>query len=183
MSRFRRPATAILVLFTLWPTLAFGQAPRAGVVTTLEGNVTVTRVALPQPQPLKFKDDVFVNDKVTTGDKAIARMLLGGKAVVTVRERSSLMITEVPGKSTIDLEIGKIAMAVARDKMRPGESIEVRTPNAVAGVRGTVFLAEVIRATAQAGGGPPGGATRLFRFQGSGDNYLGGEQFTLAPHP
>jgi len=121
MSRFRRPAAAILAVATFWPTLVFGQAPKAGVVTTLEGNVTVTRVALPQPQPLKFKDDVFVNDKVTTGDKAIARMLLGGKAVVTVRERSSLTITEVPGKSTIDLDAGKIALAIAKDKMKPGE--------------------------------------------------------------
>src|SRR3989442_5701442 len=164
MSRFRRPAAAILAVATFWPTLVFRQAPRAGVVTTLEGNVTVTRVALPQPQPLKFKDDVFVNDKVTTGDKAIARMLLAGKAVVTVRERSSLTITEVPGKSTIDLDAGKIALAVARDKMRPGDSIEVRTSNAVAGVRGTVFITEVIRATAQAGGGPARGRTAVFAF-------------------
>src|SRR5437870_2555046 len=149
MSRFRRPAAAILAVATFWPTLVFGQAPRAGVVTTLEGNVTVTRVALPQPQPLRFKDDVFVNDKVTTGDKAIARMLLGGKALVTVRERSSLTITEIPGKSTIDLDAGKIALAVAKDKMKPGESIEIRTQNAVAGVRGTVVVAEVSRATAQ----------------------------------
>ena len=40
-------------------------------------------------------------------------MLLGGKAVVTVRERSSLTITETLGKATIDLESGKIALAVA----------------------------------------------------------------------
>ena len=149
MLKLRRAAPALVVLFTLWPTLVFGQAPRAGVVTTLEGNVTVTRAALPQPQPLKFKDDVFQNDKITTGDKAIARMLLGGKALVTVRERSSLTITEIPGKSTIDLDAGKIALAVAKDKMKPGESIEIRTQNAVAGVRGTVVVAEVSRPTAQ----------------------------------
>jgi len=166
MSRFRRPAAAILAVATFWPTLVFGQAPKAGVVTTLEGNVTVTRVALPQPQPLKFKDDVFVNDKVTTGDKAIARMLLGGKAVVTVRERSSLTITEVPGKSTIDLDAGKIALAIAKDKMKPGESIEIRTQNAVAGVRGTVVVAEVSRATAQVGGAAPALTTSFYILRG-----------------
>src|SRR3989454_3360486 len=166
MSRFRRPAAAILAVATFWPTLVFGQAPRAGVVTTLEGNVTVTRVALPQPQPLKFKDDVFVNDKVTTGDKAIARMLLAGKAVVTVRERSSLTITEVPGKSTIDLDAGKIALAIAKDKMKPGESIEIRTQNAVAGVRGTVVVAEVSRATAQVGGAAPTLTTSFYILRG-----------------
>src|SRR5437879_2721314 len=169
MSRFRRPAAAILAVATFWPTLVFGQAPRAGVVTTLEGNVTVTRVALPQPQPLRFKDDVFVNDKVTTGDKAIARMLLGGKAVVTVRERSSLTITEVPGKSTIDLDAGKIALAIAKDKMKPGESIEIRTQNAVAGVRGTVVVAEVSRATAQVGGAAPTLTSSFYILRGQID--------------
>ena len=29
--------------------------------------------------------------------------------------------------------------------MRPGESVEIRTPNAVAGIRGTVVIAEVTR--------------------------------------
>src|SRR2546425_721025 len=169
MSRFRRPAAAIVAVATFWPTLVFGQAPRAGVVTTLEGNVTVTRVALPQPQPLRFKDDVFVNDKVTTGDKAIARMLLGGKAVVTVRERSSLTITEVPGKSTIDLDAGKIALAIAKDKMKPGESIEIRTQNAVAGVRGTVVVAEVSRATAQVGGAAPTLTSSFYILRGQID--------------
>jgi len=142
-----RPAAVLVSVIVLSPSLTFAQGTKAGVVTTLEGNVTVTRVSL-APQALKFKDDVFVNDKVTTGDQSIARMLLGGKAVVTVRERSTLTITEVPGKATIDLEAGKIALAVAKEKMRPGELIEIRAANAVAGVRGTVVVAEVSSATA-----------------------------------
>src|SRR5213594_1442609 len=154
MLNLLRPAAVLIALATLDSSLASAQAAKAGVVTTLEGNVTVTRVTL-APQPLNFKDDVFVNDKVTTGDQSIARMLLGGKAVVTVRERSTLTITEVPGKATIELEAGKIALAVAKDKMKAGESIEVRTANAVAGVRGTVLVAEVSRATAQVGGPLP----------------------------
>ena len=96
MSRFRRPAAATLFLFTLWPTLAFVQAPRAGVVTTLEGNVTVTRVALPQPQPLEFKDDVVVSDKVTTGDKAIARPRNG-----------SVEMSPTPSSSDNSMEAGR----------------------------------------------------------------------------
>jgi len=132
MLKLLRPAAVLITLATLYPSITLAQATKAGVVTTLEGNVTVTRVTL-APQALKFRDDVFVNDKVTTGDQSIARMLLGGKAVVTVRERSTLTITEVPGKATIDLEAGKIALAVAKEKMRPGELIEIRAANAVAG--------------------------------------------------
>lgn len=165
MSNMFGVAAILTLSCTLWPTLASAQASKAGVVTTLEGNVTVTRVSLP-PQPLKFKDDVFIDDKITTGDRSMARMLLGGKAVVTVREHSSLKITEVPGKATIELQSGKIALAVAKEKMQPGESIELRTGNAVAGVRGTVVVAEVSRATAQVGGGGAALVTTFFVLRG-----------------
>lgn len=154
MQRFRRASVALLVLGTLWPGLVAAQPPRAGIVTTLEGTATATRVVLPQPVPLKFKDDVFLQDRITTAEQSLVRLLLGGKAIVTVRERSSLTITEVPGRSTIDLQSGKIGLAVARDRMRPGEVIDIKTPNAIAAVRGTVVIAEVVPArTAQVGGG------------------------------
>lgn len=159
----------LLLLLGVWPAFAHAQAARAGVVTTLEGNVTATRAALPQPVALKFKDDVLLQDRITTGDQSLARLLLGGKAVVTIRERSTLTITEVPGRSTIELTSGKIAMAVAQEKMRPGESVEVRTPNAVAGVRGTVFVVEVTRTTAQLGDGPGGVTTNIYSMRGTVD--------------
>lgn len=181
LPRFRRPAIALAVLLHLAPSVAFGQASKAGVVTTLEGNVTVTSASLPQPRPLKFKDDVFVNDRVVTGDRSIARMLLGGKAVVTVRERSALTITEVPGKSTITLDSGKIAVAVAREKVKPGEEIEVRTPNAVAGVRGTVFVAEVTQATASLDASQNAFTSSFYGFVGVVTIRIGGQVFTLNP--
>jgi hypothetical protein len=149
-------------------------------VTTLQGSATAARTALPQPVALKFKDDVFQNDRIVTGDQSIVRLLLGGKAVVTVRERSSLTITEVPGKSTIDLDVGKIAVAVAKERMRPGESIEVKTPNAVAAVRGTVFIIEVIRASASADVAQNGVTTNAYGFAGSFlMNFLSGEIFNV----
>src|SRR5436853_5967264 len=146
----KRALAGFLVAVLAAPSAVLAQTtPKAGVVTVVEGNVTARRVALPDAVPLKFKDDVLVQDTVTTGDQSLARMLLGGKAVVTVRERSVLTITEVPGRSTIDLQSGKFALAVAREKMAPGEEIQIRTPNAVAGVRGTVVVTEVERQGAQ----------------------------------
>ncbi|HEX5815311.1 MAG TPA: FecR family protein [Methylomirabilota bacterium] len=114
---------------------------RVGVATTVIGPVTVARASMP-PAALKFKDDILLRDRVTTGDNAITRILLGGKVVVTARERSTLTITEVPGLSTIDLTSGRIAVAVDKTRMKPGERVEIRTPNAIAGVRGTVLIVE-----------------------------------------
>src|SRR5437867_3275131 len=116
---------------------------RVGMVTTIEGLATVARVALPEPQLLKFKDDLFLRDRITTGERSLVRVLLGGKATVTARERSVLTITEVPGVATINLGAGRIAVAVAKGLMKPGEVIEIKTPNAVTAIRGTVVIAEV----------------------------------------
>lgn len=123
-----------------------------GVITTLSGSASVARAALPAPQPLRFKDDVFLRDRISTAEKSIARVLLGGKALVTVRELSTLTITEETSRSTVDLTSGKIAMGVLRQRMRPGEVIEIRTPNAIAAIRGTVLVVELIREPGAAGG-------------------------------
>jgi hypothetical protein len=51
MRAFRRPSIAVLVLLNLWPGLAFGQAPKAGVISTLQGTVTAARAATPGAPP------------------------------------------------------------------------------------------------------------------------------------
>src|SRR5688572_22500141 len=79
------------------------QALKAGVVTTVQGTATVARATAPEPTPLKFRDDVFVQDRITTGEQSVARILLGGKAVVTVRERSELTISETATTSTLEV--------------------------------------------------------------------------------
>jgi hypothetical protein len=137
--------TLALALSAAVTSPAWGQE-RVGVVTTAIGPVTVTRSSRAEA-PLKFKDDIFLRDRVTTGANAMTRILMGGKVVVTARERSTLTITEVPGLSTIDLTSGRIAVAVDKTRMTPGEQVDVRTPNAIAGVRGTVLIVEAQRYT------------------------------------
>jgi hypothetical protein len=155
-----------LGLLVLAPALASAQSRGVGVVTTLSGHATVARPTLPQPQPLRFKDDVFERDRIRTGEKSIVRVLMGGKALITVRELSELTITEAPGRSTVNLVSGKVALGVVKDRMRPGESIEVRTPNAIAAVRGTVFAVEIIRASASSHGGPVPVRTNVYVMRG-----------------
>jgi hypothetical protein len=133
----------------LLPATAPAQTSRAGVVTTLQGTATVARTSTPEPRPLKFRDDVFVQDRITTGEESVARILLGGKAVVTIRERSNLTITETATSSTIEMSSGKIALSVDKSRVKPGESVEIKTPNAVAAIRGTIVVAEVDPPSAQ----------------------------------
>lgn len=147
--------TPLALLLAVCPGAALAQTGRGvGVVTTLAGTVTVARASLPDPLPLRFKDDVFVRDHIATAEKSVVRVLLGGKALVTVRELSSLIIKEETGRSTVDLASGKIAMGVVRQRMRPGEVIEIRTPNAIASIRGTVLAVELIPAPGGTAGSP-----------------------------
>ena len=110
-----------------------------GVVTTLDGRATVARPALTAPLALKFKDDVFGRDRISTQEHSLVRVLMGGKAILTVRELSEVTISEEPGRAVVTLPSGKVVLAVAKQRMRPGESIEIRTPNAVAAVRGSIL--------------------------------------------
>jgi len=181
MTRVSRIVAALSLIVGLLPGSVSAQAAKAGVVTTLEGNVTAARMTSAQPVALKFKDDVFVNDRVVTGDRSLARLLLGGKAVVTVRERSALTITELPGRSTVDLDSGKVAVVVAKDRMQPGEQIEVKTPNAVAAVRGTVFIAEVVRATAGADSAQAGLTANFYVLAGTVAVTSGPQTLAVGP--
>lgn len=158
MKRVKR-FVPVLLLLAVWPAHVAAQtggdsSRNVGVVTTLAGNATVARASLSTPQALRFKDDVFLRDRISTAERSIVRVLLGGKALVTVRELSALTITEDTGRSTVDLSSGKIAMGVLRQRMRPGEVIEIRTPNAIAAIRGTVLVVELIPEPGGSAGAP-----------------------------
>jgi FecR-like protein len=127
---------------------------RAGVVTALQGAATVTHASLPEPVPLARRDAVYLRDRIATRERSLAQLLLGGKALVTVREWSTLTVNDVPRTATVELGVGRLAIAVAKDKMRSGDTVEIKTPNCVVAIRGTVVVAEVTQAPSQ--GATPG---------------------------
>lgn len=141
MTRWTAAAVlAVILVATHHPVPAAAQTSEAvGVVTTLDGRASVARPALTAPLALKFKDDVFGRDRISTQENSLVRVLLGGKAILTVRELSQVTISEEPGRAVVTLPSGKVVLAVAKQRMRPGESVEIRTPNAVAAVRGSIL--------------------------------------------
>src|SRR5215813_6614855 len=65
---------------------AAAQTTPVGIVTTLQGQATVAHVASSSTLPLKFKDSIFERDRINTAENSIVKVLMGGRAVVTVRE-------------------------------------------------------------------------------------------------
>jgi hypothetical protein len=156
------------------PVLASAQSDgSAGVVTTVNGDATLVRaMAVAPPVSLRMRDEIFARDRIQTQERSLVRVLLGGKALITVRELSVLTVTEEAGRVTVDLQSGKVGVAVVKARMRPGEVIEIRSPNATAAVRGTVFVVEVDpMQPGQPGqsGGTPTTTTRVHLFHGALD--------------
>src|SRR3990170_1466589 len=149
MVRFTSPAliAAALSLVFSAPNSVDGQQPAPGVVTAVQGQAQLTRPALAKPALLRQKDDIMLRDVVDTREKSMARMLFGGKATVTLRELSRFEVREetLPGgatRSTVELNSGAILVNVARQLMKPGDEVIIRTNNAVAAVRGSMIYAE-----------------------------------------
>src|SRR3990167_5049214 len=136
--------SSVLGLVLLIPLLTYAQQQPAGVVTGIQGQAQLSRPAA-TPTPLRFRDGVVIRDVVDTREKSLARILFGGRSTVTVRELSRLEVREelLPGgarRDVHDLSSGAILVNVARQLMRPGDEVVIRTPNAVAAIRGsTVF--------------------------------------------
>jgi hypothetical protein len=143
---YRRPVALVaLLVAAAQPIGASAQPSLAGVITLLQGPVTATRATVPEPVPLQHRDGVFADERIATGENGFARILLGGKAIVTMRERSTLQIAEELSTSTVVIGEGRVAVAVARELTKTGESIEVRTPTALAISRGAVVVAAVTK--------------------------------------
>lgn len=161
MRRIRRgwqvaAALALALVLICTATVQAASPEGAGVATAISGEVTVSHAVSPAPQALHFKDEVLYRDRISTAARSLARLLLGKKALVTVRELSELQLIDQAGTSTLHLVLGKIAIGVARQRMRPGEIVEIRTQNAVAAIRGTVVVAERLT--------PPGGSDPVTRL-------------------
>jgi hypothetical protein len=77
----------------------------------------------------------LLQDTITTANAGRIEMRLGGKMDVVVRERSTVTITQRLARSSLDLEAGQLTIQVQGEHMRPDESIDVRTPNAVVTLR------------------------------------------------
>jgi hypothetical protein len=173
---------------------ALAASPSAGTVTMVQGQATVDREA--ETLPLEFRDDIFLGDRIETAKRSRVRLLLGGRMLVTIRELSSVTITEEPGHSIVDVRAGTVGLEVASNLLGADESIEIRTPNATAALRGSVVIAEVTtpedvpvsRITAREAALPvtvswTGGAVPLESDHEIVVNGFGDEATVTPPHP
>lgn len=125
-------------------------AEKAGGVVALRGQVTVLHEGAGAREALRFKDDVFWKDEINTARQSGAKLLILRRSLLTLREESRVVLIEADfrdparGRSVLEMATGKIRALIQRGALGPGGVFEIRTPNAVAAVRGTDVVVNIV---------------------------------------
>lgn len=141
----------ILLLLTgaVHPYSAWGQAAdRIGTVLVVEGAAEGQTQGSPRWELLYFRDAIWFNDTVRTGDASKAKVLLRDDSIMTLAERSEIHFTEFllapqQRRTIVTMTVGTLRVITER-LFGTGSITEVRTPNTVVGVRGTTFVVRFI---------------------------------------
>jgi hypothetical protein len=118
-------------------------ADGSGIVVASRG--TVNAESSGESRALKQGDKIYVEDKISTGDKSFAVLQFVDGAKVTVRPNSAVVVEqyvydgEGDDVGTLNLVEGGLRIITGAMAKTNPESYKVRTPVALMGVRGTEF--------------------------------------------
>jgi hypothetical protein len=138
-----REAAAAEALKTLPPIPALAPPPvmRKAWLSSILGAVFVHLAGRPNDQVVAASDGAALaeGDTVLVGDGGAADLTLDGDSLVSISSGSELALTSLSRAETeLGLTVGEISADIA--KLAPDENLRVRTPAAVAAVRGTELL-------------------------------------------
>ncbi len=132
---------AVVVSITSVSVIA---ADSSGIVVASRG--TVTAEARGESRTLKQGDEIYVEDKISTGDKSFAVLqFVDGAKVTTVRPNSAVIVEQYAyngageNAGTLNLVEGGLRIITGAMAKSNPDSYKVRTPVALMGVRGTEF--------------------------------------------
>lgn len=131
-----------LSVIFLVPMAAQAQAEAAGQIIDLQGGVTLTPKG-GAPKPAALKQPVNVGDKLETKATGALKILFVDDTILTLKENSKTLITEFlfdakagKRKTVLNVLEGK-ARTVVGKFFGDDQTVEIKTPTAVAGIRGT----------------------------------------------
>lgn len=148
---FMLAAGMMLVLST---SLAIAEEPIHGIVMVAKGDIKVTNAQSKQSETAKVGKKVFPGDTITAGPDSRAKIVMSDKNVLNISPDTKVIIEKYSndGKDKnveLKVEYGKIRAAVEQKYDGENSKFNVKTPSAVAGVRGTDFLTSYDRGSKQ----------------------------------
>ncbi len=129
-----KPLVLVLAaLFTAAPALAQHAVLKASV-----GTVRVRAIGEKTFDPAAAGAPLLFGDTLRTGPASLAHVLFPDGTAVLVKENATLNLQGEPKNPLMNFSVGEFLIGLRR-KLGKGESFRVRTPAAVAAVRGTLF--------------------------------------------
>ncbi|MDQ5988145.1 MAG: hypothetical protein CSYNP_03901 [Syntrophus sp. SKADARSKE-3] len=129
----------LLIVIMIYPLPAFS-AP-VGKITALEGNVDIT-VGTSPAKPLVMGDPVSDGNILRVKSKSKAEITFLDGNILRLAENTRLRVThyrpDTEKASHVNLFRGKVQAFI--NKLGRGSTFEIKTPTAVCGVRGTIFI-------------------------------------------
>ncbi len=129
-----------------------------GVLQVVKGNVQIKSVKDGKLAKAKVGSKIFPKDTIVTGKDSRAKIVMVDKNVLNVSPNSKLEIENYEyapeqGKKDVLLNVlyGKVRSKVEQKYDGKGAKFLVKTPTAVAGVRGTDFIASFNQETKSSG--------------------------------
>lgn len=92
--------------------------------------------------PAKAGDTLIFGDSVKTGPQSLVHIVFADGSAVLVKENAFLTLKGNTDKKTVAFTIGEFLVGIKK-KLSAGQAFRVRTPAAVAAVRGTLFWGKV----------------------------------------
>ena len=142
-----------LLLITVFNGVYFAAAADApvapvivGTAISVQGTVTVKHIDKEQPDTLKARSRLYVKDVIETGAGSKVKILFQDESLMNISENSRVEVVEQTrneqtktNKSVYQLVTGKIRVLAGKISGEKSE-YEVKTPTALAAVRGTQFF-------------------------------------------
>ncbi len=163
------------------------------LVIMLEGSAQVNTKGETKARPLKKGDRLFEDQEIQVADRSRIEVRFPDGTVMRFSERSTVKLNDVSynkksgDKSlTVALSLGKV-WANVKKLVTSGSRVEVRTTNAVAGVRGTVYRVSAEEDKSAVvkvydGSVSVSGIPREVQAQGSGPVFVPGPHPVPAPY-
>jgi hypothetical protein len=125
-----------------------GKTPRAGTFKQVEGEAWLGRADARRPATPGV--GVQANERISTGEDGAATVTLKDGTVVTLGPNTTVNVTQFEYNSTtqegsflLDLLKGSVRVVTGLLSKANPESVKVKTPTSVVGVRGTDFIVQV----------------------------------------
>lgn len=156
---------AFMVAMSLVLSLEVGaQNDISGTMMVVKGDVKVTSSKTGKTDPAKVGTKVYSGDTIASGAESRAKIVMSDKNVINISPESKITIAKYENdpksdKRNVELKVdyGKVRASVEQKYDGEKNKFNIRTPTAVAGVRGTDFMMAFNSTTQQ---------TRIVTFTG-----------------